>query len=396
MKVLLVDNSPSMGGSVRNGAALARTLAKSGSEVALLASRPDLFSPLVGDRVVLAEVAWEGFRDVFAPELGLVGGGLPVIGTKIALRRFRRRLRPEIERVLDAVKPDLMHLNNLNLPQAPFVEAVVEAGLPLVMHCRMIRPFGSSEKRLAAQADRLICVSNAVRDSLLAQSDLDAGRVMAIGNGLSLERYAGGPDKSARERLGLPAEAFVACMLGRVVPWKGHHVAIAAWRSVVSEFPEAVLAIVGTGDADYHESCKALVGRLGLGEAVRFLGHHDNVIPVLRAGDLLLHASCYDDPAKGVVEAFGRVVIEAMAAGLPVVATAAGGVTEVVKDGVTGHLARTNDPDALADGVLDYLRHPERALEAGFAGRRRVREHFTIEKIVEQVSEIYRQALAEH
>ncbi len=394
MKILFIDNSPSMGGSVRIGAALVRGVAERGAEVAVLASRPDAFAPLLGDAVPLLPVQWSGFRDVFAPEHGLFGKGLPVIGQALALRRFAKNLAPDIARALAEWRPELVHLNNLNLPAGPVLDQVQAARLPAVVSCQMIRSFGRREAAIAQRAARVVCVSQAVRDHLLAQMTLDPARVAVVPNGIDPAGFAGGPDPSWRVEVGLPTGVPLACLLGRLTAWKGHHVAIAAWRAVRQKLPEAVLAIVGDGEPAYSEQCRALVARLGLGEAVRFIGHRDDVERVLHASDLLVHASCYEHPSQGTVEAFGLVVIEAMAAALPVVATAAGGVTEVVAPDVTGKLVRPGDPDALAEAIVFYLSNRDAAAEAGFAGRRRVRELFTIDRSIELLYGVYRAALS--
>jgi glycosyltransferase involved in cell wall biosynthesis len=154
------------------------------------------------------------------------------------------------------------------------------------------------------------------------------------------------------------------------------------------------LAVVGDGEPAYTDQCRALAARLGLGESVRFIGHRDDVHRVLRACDLLVHSSCHEHPSQGTVEAFGLVVIEAMAAGLPVVATAAGGVPEVVERDVTGKLVRPGDPDALAEAMVFYLNDRDAALEAGLSGRRRVRELFTLERTVDLLYDVYESVLS--
>jgi len=394
MKVLMIDNSPRMGGSVHSAALLLSGLAASGVEVTLVASRPDLFAPRLDERVRVTMIEWDGFADVFAPSHGLYGG-LPVVGQPLALRRFAKRLTPEIQTVLETDTPDLVHLNNLNLPQVPVAEATTAADIPYAVHCRMIRSFSRREAKLAAQAGRVLCVSRAVRDELQQQMSLSPRQLAVVPNGIDPEPFAGDKDEAARAELGVPLDVPVAVMLGRLAQWKGHHVAIAAWRMVRRQLPEAVLAIVGAGETEYLEQCKALAGRLDLAEAVRFIGHRDNVPRVLQAADLVVHASCYDDPSRGTIEAFGRVVIEAMAAGLPVVATAAGGVPEIVVDGVTGKLVRPGDPDALAEAMQFYLEDPDAAFEAGLEGRRRVKQEFLVEHMVRATITQYEQILAE-
>lgn len=393
MKVLFIDNTPSMGGSIRNCAELANGLAAAGEQVGVAASRPDLFAPLLTDNVSTPPVAWDGFRDVFDPEHGLFSG-LPIVGQPLALRRFAKRLSPAIERLLDEFAPDLVHLNNLNLPALPVGEVVKRAGLPLAAHCQMIRAFSRRELRLAVLADHVVCVSEAVRRQLLAQQELapDAAQVLYIPVDETLLKTE--PEPTVREELGLSAATTLAVMLGRLTAWKGQHVAIASWRTVRRHFNEAILLLVGEGEAAYREQCKSLIARLGLEEGVRLLGHRNDVDRLLAAADLVIHASCYDRPEQGTVEAFGLVVAEAMAAGKPIVATDAGGVPEVIGDSDAGKLVRAGDPEAIAAAVLAYLRDADARVEAGYAGRRRVRLMFAREKIIERLREIYAGMLA--
>ena len=391
MKVLVIDNSPGMGGSIFTAVAILNGLIQFGEPAALAASRPDLYRPLLNEAVRFLEIGWNGFRNVFDPSHGLFGGKIPGVSQALALRRFSKKLSPEIEKTIKIFSPDLVVINNLNLPNLPVLEAAKHRRLPVVLHAQMIRAFGRREGRMAAKADQIVCVSEAVRECLMEQMFLDPQRVSVITPGVDPSRFPTERNPAARRSFGLPESVPIACLVGRLSRWKGHHVAIRAWEIVHHEFPQAILAIAGAGEEDYMAECRALATQLGLSEAVKFIGHQTDVPRVLAAGDLLLHSSCYAHYRQGPVEALGMVVLEAMAARLPVIATAAGGVREIVEDGVTGKLVPPGDPQAIAEAIINYFRDPAAGLAAGGRGRRRVTENFTTQIMVEKWYDILKQ-----
>ncbi len=368
MRVLLIDNSPQMGGSIHSAATLLRGLRDYGVEVGVVASRSDLFAPLVGEDTEIIQIGWDGFRNVFDERHGLAGGGLPFIGQTVALRRFAKKLAPEIKRAIQNFAPDVVHVNNLNLPNLPVVVAARDLRKPVVMHARMIRQFSRRELLAADRAARVVCISDAVKFCLEDQSSVPAERFAVIPNGVDVDAFDPKPNPTARAKMGLPTDHPVAVMLGRLSTWKGQHVAIAAWKRVVAKHPGAILALVGEGDPGYTMHLQQLTAQIGLADAIHFVGHRDDVPQVLAAADLVVHASCFEQPSQGTVEAFGRVIVEAMAAGRPVVATRAGGVPELVDDGVTGCLAAPNDPEDLARCICVALADPQLRNRAGVAG----------------------------
>lgn len=393
MKILMYDTTPDMGGSVRSGAALLNGLTQRGDQVALIASRPDLFSGVLGNSIRIFDVAWEGFHHLFDPAYGLTDDRVPLISQSLAMRWLGKHLAPTIKQVRKEFAPDLIHINQLNIFAAPMIRAARRHGLPVVTHGREIRLYGRSEIRLAAQTDRYICVSRAERDNLLRQTSLAADKLVVIANGVDSASFRTEKNPALREALNLPREAKIACMFGRLCFWKGQHVAIEAWSIVQQALPEAILAIVGSGEDEYIARCRKQVQELDLGSTVVFLGHHQEVTDLLAAFDLVVHASCFADPKEGTVEAMGRVAIEAMAAACPVVATDAGGLPDIVEDGVTGRLVPPGDPQAMAKAIIAYLSDDRAALAAGRAGRERVRTHFTNDIMTDKIRALYAEVL---
>jgi len=135
------------------------------------------------------------------------------------------------------------------------------------------------------------------------------------------------------------------------------------------------------GDGRERPRLEALVDELGLRERVLFLGHRDDVPRLLRVFDVFTLSS-------KTVECFPMSVLEAMSASLPAVCTAVGGVPEMIEDGVTGRVVPREDPEALAAAFLDVLGDPARARAMGLAGRRRVREEFTLKRSIDRAQAV--------
>jgi glycosyltransferase involved in cell wall biosynthesis len=174
-------------------------------------------------------------------------------------------------------------------------------------------------------------------------------------------------------------------MVGRISPWKGQDVFLRAAAEVRKQFPCARFKIIGSalfGEAEYDREVRELCTGLGLDDCVEFAGFRDDVPQLIAGLDILVHASVTAEP-------FGRVVVEGMAAGKPVVATNGGGIPEIVEDGRTGHLVPMSDPRSMAVAISRILEDPAAAREMGVRARQRVIGHFTIEKAARKIEGIY-------
>jgi glycosyltransferase involved in cell wall biosynthesis len=177
-------------------------------------------------------------------------------------------------------------------------------------------------------------------------------------------------------------------MVGRISPWKGQDVFLRAFGQAFSG-DGARASIVGSplfGEEDFDAEIQALAASLGLGGRVTFTGFRDDVAAELRTMDVLVHASVIPEP-------FGLVVVEGMAAGLAVIASDAGGPSEVVEHGVTGLLYPPGDVDALAAALRQAASDPDLRRRLGQAARRKA-EEFRPAIVNPQVTEFYRQVLA--
>jgi glycosyltransferase involved in cell wall biosynthesis len=408
MKVLVVDNSPAMGGSVHQLASQVKSLAPLGVRFHIIASDPALYRGLVPDSVPVQGLAAPAFRNVFTMTGAMHRDVLPGVLNKpfsfLAYRKFRDSVAPEFLSIVKDFEPDLLHLNNMNLANKVFADAVRIFGTPVIVFALMIRLFSRAERALAARADLVACVSHAVAGYLSKViPELRPEKVGVIESSFDLERYRVERDPSVRAELGIPADAPVVLSLGRLTPWKGHDILIRALAQASSPFdfaqgkpkPQAFpwLLQAGGEEGEYRKEIDRLVDEVGLRGRVVFAGVRPDVPRLLAASDLLVHSSKFSRPEDGVVEAFGRVIVEGMAAGLPVVATRAGGATEILKDTEAGRLVEPGDVKGMADAIGYYLDNPTVARSAGEVGLK-VAERYNEGDLAKKLSDLYQKAIS--
>jgi glycosyltransferase involved in cell wall biosynthesis len=178
----------------------------------------------------------------------------------------------------------------------------------------------------------------------------------------------------------------VVVWCGRLQRWKGAHVFMRAASLVAAEFPSATFVIVGGTlfglEPEYPSELCTLAGSLGLGDRIRFVGQQPDGLPWMAAADLIVHSSIRPEP-------FGMTVLEAMAAGKAVIASAAGGPAEIVLPDKTGLLVTPNDPQALAAAMRRLLADPQARVRLGEAGRERA-ANFSVASQVERFAALYR------
>jgi glycosyltransferase involved in cell wall biosynthesis len=226
-----------------------------------------------------------------------------------------------------------------------------------------------ANRLLLERRDRVVGVGRAVRQALIDNEGLPPGRTEVIYNGVDTAGFAnGGHDEAViRREIGVGLHDLVILQVARLDYLKDHATAIRTVGRVAVHHPGVRLVLVGEGPEG--DKIHALVNRHHVEANVRFLGLRKDVGRLLRAADLFLLTS--------ISEGIPLTVIEAMAAGLPVIATRVGGLAEMVEDGTTGHLAPSGDDAALAGYILRLAGEPELRRAMGRRGQERARSVFS-------------------
>jgi glycosyltransferase involved in cell wall biosynthesis len=242
---------------------------------------------------------------------------------------------------------------------------------------------GVFERRvLHRMVDAVICNSTAIRQELMAEG-VAASKIRQISNGIDLHEFSGGEvDRDqARERLGISPSALVLSVVASLQTYKGHADLLRALQLVRDRLPAGWVLLAPGRDVDGNlHRMQRLSEELGLATCARFLGERDDIAAILRAADIHVSASH--------TEGFPNNILEAMCTGLPVIATAVGGVPEMVVDGVTGLLVPPGDPEAMARALDQLAADPARRAAMGTQGRKRALS-FSIERSVNAFAEIY-------
>jgi glycosyltransferase involved in cell wall biosynthesis len=315
--------------------------------------------------------------------------GIPV--TELGIRRLRQRgAFGRVREAIAAADPEVVH-TQLEFAAVLGIPAARLRGLPTVatLHTLDAPPPRSRlalHFRLMAwalrRARRVIAVSEITRRHYLERARLRPERVVTIFNGIDPTAFQCGPLERAEARAacGIPLDAPVLATVAVQREPKGIQHMLAALPQVASAFPEVRYLLVG--DGPYRPALEQQAAQLGIAGRVVFAGSREDVARLLAAADIFVLPS--------LTEALPTVIAEAMAAGLPIVATTVGGIPEMVRHGEAALLVPPADPEALAAAVLRLLANPRQAAAMGRSGRRVVAERFDIRTQAQALADDYR------
>ena len=322
--------------------------------------RPEIWLLAAGDDLVPLARQW-GLPLSWLSRQAQVGpGGL--------LNLWRRLRRGDLDLLLPfTVVPNIWGRILGRLARVPAIVGNCRGGgAPKRQHERWLWPL----------AQHLVCNSAALKRVLTQSCGVPAARLSVIPNGVDVDYFQPAPEAGP-----YPA---VALSVARMVPDKDLDTLIRAFAEVAPEFPQAQLWLVGEGPL--LGNLQQLAGELLPAGACRFIPPQADLRPLFRQAGLLALSSR--------TEALPNVVLEAMAAGLPVAATAVGGVPELVTPARTGWLAEPSDPPALAAALRRLLANPEQCRDFGREGRRRVVRDFSLGAMVSRYQEVLLASLA--
>ncbi|HEV3402512.1 MAG TPA: glycosyltransferase family 4 protein [Acidimicrobiales bacterium] len=385
-----------MTGTRRRVVYLDQSAQLSGAQLAMLRLLPAL-APWVDARVVVAEdgplvarlegvgVATEvlpmaqATREVRCEHLRPGGVGLAgAAGAASYVARLTRRLR--------RLRPALVHTNSLKAAIYGGLAARA-AGAPVIWHIRdRITPDYLPAPAVAVVRAMARRLPDAVlgNDTTLPTLGTCPRPRFSVADPVDPRCF------DARRRATVEPSPLRVGMVGRITPWKGQDVFLTAFARAFTG-SEAVAVVVGAplfGEHEYERQLHALVGRLGIADRVEFRGFREDIPAELAALDVFVHSSILPEP-------FGQVVTEAMAAGLPVVASDAGGPSLIITDGTDGLLTPPRDVDALASALRRLASDPTLRASLGEAARRSARR-FSADAAAQRVLEAYRTVLTAH
>ncbi len=373
MKVLWVDLVSELGGAQRSMLELCIALPSFGIDIVAAVPNGPLFDQLKAAGITVYPVS--------AVRAKRHGWGLFTTTAKLL------RAPATVSQIVRAVKPDILHANSL---PAFLATSHAVSRTPVLWHVRDLRLPAIVARDASKKAARIIAASEAIDEYLVdILSPRLLGRIRVIRNGIDATRFQPGDKSAARQAFGLPQSAPVIGMIAHLVPWKRHDVFIQTAALIRQQRPDACFVAVGRDLFQENKRWGALlekkIAEASLQDSFRWIRDLDAAETLLPAFDLLLH------PALN--EPFGRVICEAMASHIPVIATTSGGPATIIKNRVSGILVPDGNAPRMAEEALALLADPARAALIADAGRRRVLEQYTTRHVCEQLVGEYRATL---
>jgi glycosyltransferase involved in cell wall biosynthesis len=292
------------------------------------------------------------------------------------------------QRLLARHRIDLVHLNNSIFGVSEWLIAARLSGSKCVCHQRGFPP--ARREPAARFLDRIVCISNQIRDDLVRLSPELKCKAVAVHDGLDTAAFLAlrrRTPQQVRSEWSISDDALLIGIVGNIKEWKGQRIVVDAFATLSRAYPAARCLIVGEvsangADREYYNLVTSAIEKHGLGDRVIITGYREDVPDLVNALDVLVHGSTEPEP-------MGRVILEGMALGKPVVATDHGGPQEIIESGTSGFLVPPCDPERLAERLLQLGRSPALRRQIGESAVRRVDEAFGIRQHMARIHEIY-------
>lgn len=306
--------------------------------------------------VPVYEMNWRGGNDVFMP--------------------FR------LAKLFRQNKVDIVHTRNAESFFYGFLGAKL-AGVSAIVHSEHGRTFNDRAIRFRIQnffsryTDNIFALSEQLKRDLVAHIGIPANRIDVQYNGVDLKRFRMLGSEGMRAKLRIAADAVVVGSVGRLVTLKNYQLLLRAAHSLGVEH----VVIVLVGDGPERGALEAMADQLGMRERVHLLGHRDDVAELIRAMDIFVLPS--------TSEGMSNTMLEAMAAGVAVIASNVGGNPELVRDGIDGLLFESGDVAGLSDQLKSLIADPARRSALASAGRERIELEFSMEAMIARYEKVY-------
>jgi len=318
------------------------------------------------------------------------------LGREINLTREVKSIY-KVYKLLKEVKPEIVHTHTAKAGLVGRLAAWM-AGVPVIVHTYHGHIYGyyfgamktyfflTLERLMALISDAIIAISPRQAEEL-ARLRLGAKKIKVIPLGFDFSRIINGQKGFLRKRIGLQKDVFLVGIVGRLVPVKNHELFLNAAKIVAGNcrHKNVRFVIIGDGEIDYRKSLEKKAEELDLTQKVIFAGWQEEMASVYQDLDLLVLTS--------LNEGTPVTIIEAMAAGCPVVSTDVGGVADVVEHGISGLLAPSGDAEALADHMLKLLEDDKLREEIEQNAKEKVLEKYSVARLHDDLRELYMQIL---
>jgi glycosyltransferase involved in cell wall biosynthesis len=282
-------------------------------------------------------------------------------------------------------QPDLVHLHSRRGADTLGGIAAGLSGTPTVLTRRVDNPESSLTVRLKYRLyDRVITISEAIRQVLIEEG-LPPASVRCIHSAVDTRQYQSGCRVADfRQQLRIPEQHKVCGVIAQFIERKGHRYLLQAIPDILQRFADTTFVLFGKGPLE--QELRAHCHQLGIEAAVRFAGFRDDLKDLMGCLDMVIH------PAE--MEGLGVSLLQAAASGVPVIGSRAGGIPEIVHHRVNGLLVPVADSQALGQAVLNLLQNGELARDMGARGREIVERDFSIERMVNDNLDVYRQLVS--
>ncbi len=293
--------------------------------------------------------------------------------------------RKAVQMIRDLVTSDgfdVVHAHGYK-PDIYSYAALCQAGIPMVSTCHtwydndpLVYLYGVLDRFVLRSYDRVVAVSEEVRRRLL-KAGVQTDKSVLIPNGIEMQSFSNAMP-SLRPGAG-DFKGILIGLVGRLAKEKGIDIYLRAVTQVLRAFPETAFVVVGEGPD--RDNLQKLTDELGIGRSVSLLGRRSDMPSVYASLDLLVSSSRQ--------EGLPIAILEGMASGLPIIATAVGEVPAVIEDGVSGILIPKEDPDALAEAIISLLRDDEKRRRLASGARRRARDKYSAARMTVDYLHIY-------
>jgi glycosyltransferase involved in cell wall biosynthesis len=401
-RILFVQKPPG-GGSATGLYDLVAGIDKSLFEPVILFYEPNFYSDRF--KKLGVEVLHLNKTGNTAPATGakrniLTGTGLSGLGLYRSTKKIYRILIKElpvawrISRIIKAHNIDIVHHNNDLSLNRPSVIAAAIARKPQISHVRWLTDYSSDrisyflDRNTSRFVDFFIYMSKAIRKTYVPLG-IAVEKEEIINDPFDLKLYEDALSFSEKIRMefGVTEKDNLITNVGRIMPWKGQDYFLASLVEVIKSFPNTKALVVGApepgqGSIDFYEDLKKKATELGISSSIIFTGFRKDIPCIMAASDIVVHSASEPEP-------FGRVIVEAMASGRPVIATAAGGAAEIFEDQRTGILVQPKDAKAMSKAIIQLLGDKGFARKMGQLAQVDVKNRFTVEQHVQAVQNIY-------